>query len=76
MDDDDQPQKSGEPTEDWHFVEIPTKFSAIRDADLDLAIKWKLAVRETLKPAFEAGYWAVDFMRRDGRNWYVLQRTD
>jgi predicted GNAT superfamily acetyltransferase len=37
---------------------------------------WLESLREALIPAFENGYWAVDFVhdREHERCWYVLRR--
>jgi predicted GNAT superfamily acetyltransferase len=52
-------------------VQIPTDIVALRSADLDLARRWRLALRETLGAALEEGYHA-DGITRDG--WYVVRR--
>ena len=72
---DNQPIVGETATENWHFVEIPVDFPAIRDADKSLALAWKEAMRETFQPAFAAGYEVVNFVRHEGRNWYVLNRS-
>ena len=71
---DNKPETVSELAENWHFVEIPVDFLNLRQTNLASAIEWKIAVRNALCPAFEQGYQVVDFMRRDGRNWYVLRK--
>jgi predicted GNAT superfamily acetyltransferase len=59
----------------WYFVEIPYDFPSIKQDDKALATTWREAMRETLIPAFQNGYWAVDFVtkRDEERCWYVLK---
>ncbi len=59
---------------DWHALEIPYDFATLKNFDPALALAWRLAVRDRLQQAFAAGYSAVDFVRREGRCWYVLHR--
>jgi predicted GNAT superfamily acetyltransferase len=72
--DEAQPQTQAALSDEWHFVEIPRNFPDILTTDRGLAFAWKEALRQTLKPAFEAGYEAVDFVRHTDRNWYILHR--
>lgn len=62
-------------SEQWHFVEIPYDYPAIKP-DKVLAQSWREAMREILLPAYANGYWAVDFVtkRDEQRCWYVLKR--
>jgi predicted GNAT superfamily acetyltransferase len=72
--DEAQPQTQAALSDEWHFVEIPRNFPDILTTDRGLAFAWKDALRQTLKPAFEAGYEAVEFVRHTDRNWYILHR--
>lgn len=59
--------ESGEPV----TIEIPPNLQALKREAPDLALSWRLAVRQAFSAAFEAGYQACDF--RDGA--YVLVPT-
>ncbi len=49
------------------LVPVPPKYSEMQQSSPDLAIAWRLAVREVMAPAFARGYRAVDFyLNRDG----------
>ncbi|MBI2773493.1 MAG: hypothetical protein HYX56_03260 [Chloroflexi bacterium] len=55
------------------LVGIPADIQAIKARDVALARAWREAVRETLEPAFAAGYAAVEFLRGAGdRGAYLL----
>lgn len=55
-------------------VEIPAQFSVLGRENPTLAREWQTALRETLADAFERLYHVTDFIRADGRCWYVLSR--
>nr|MCU0465946.1 GNAT family N-acetyltransferase [Anaerolineae bacterium] len=55
-------------------VEIPVAFSALGREDAALARDWQTNLREVLTGAFAEGLSVVDFIRNDGRCWYVLGR--
>ncbi len=55
-------------------AEIPAEVAPLRDAGLELARAWQLAVRQALQSAFQAGYVAVGFARGD-RPCYLLERV-
>lgn len=75
VDENQHPQVLGSASEQWHFVEIPYDFPAMK-ADKVLAQSWREAMRAVLIPAYKNGYWAVDFVSKhdEGRCWYVLKR--
>lgn len=60
-------------------VAIPARIQDLKAADRDLALAWRLAVREHLGGYLKAGYVAVDVQRPadPARGWgaYVLRRT-
>lgn len=58
--------------EDGYFVEIPWDFAALKAQDPARALDWRMAQREVLLAAFAEGYMARDFVRQNGRCWYVL----
>jgi len=55
-------------------LEIPAQFLRLGRENPTLARAWQTALLETLTEAFAAGFAAVDFIREDGRYWYVLNR--
>jgi predicted GNAT superfamily acetyltransferase len=52
------------------MIQIPADIVAVRQADPELAQRWRFAVRETLGAALATG--RVDGITRDG--WYVVRR--
>ncbi len=40
----------------------------------ELALRWRLHTRAVFEACFSRGYTAVNFLRRDDRNYYVLQK--
>lgn len=56
---------------DWRFVELPPARNGLDSALLGA---WRLALRETLRDAFAAGFVAVDFVQDGGRAFYTLRR--
>ncbi|MBK9122387.1 MAG: GNAT family N-acetyltransferase [Chloroflexi bacterium] len=55
-------------------VEIPASFSTLGRENRGLAERWQAALRTQLTDAFERGFVIENFVRRDGRCWYVLKR--
>jgi len=54
-------------------MEIPARFQELKARDAQLALAWRLAVREAIEAAFARGYAAVEFLRaKDGRGAYLL----
>ncbi len=62
------------PTERYHFVEIPADINRLKKQDMDLALAWRLALRDVMVNTLEQGYQVVDFVTQDGRSWYVLEK--
>jgi predicted GNAT superfamily acetyltransferase len=58
------------------LVEIPTGFTEMLAAQPELALEWRLAIREILQIFFRRGYRIVDFLlaRDAGRGQYVLAK--
>jgi predicted GNAT superfamily acetyltransferase len=54
------------------LVEIPFDFPAVKAVDLSLARDWRFYAREVFENAFAAGYLVTDFVRDEGRSFYVL----
>jgi len=66
------------PALERHLVlaEIPSDFSALKEADFSLARDWRFFSREVFETAFEAGYIVTDFVYDDGRSFYVLSNGE
>ena len=63
------------PTEfqnDWYFVEIPFQLAKLKRENIEKAKAWQAALRQAMRPAFVAGYQAVDFADDGSRCWYIL----
>jgi predicted GNAT superfamily acetyltransferase len=61
------------------LIEIPSDYQAIRQADLDLAVAWRLSTRQVFEGYFSRGYKVVDFVYQKPpkpRSFYVLEQTD
>lgn len=56
------------------LVEIPHDINRLKSEAPQLALKWRLQTREIFEMAFAAGYIAIDLIRREGRNYYLLQK--
>jgi len=67
------PGEGGDPA--LHLLEIPADFYALKAADPELALIWRLHVRELLEDLFTRGYLITDFIFLKGehpRSFYVL----
>lgn len=63
------------------LMEIPSDFQKIKAADMDLAVAWRLHIREAAEGYFERGYLVTDFIRQKNkkgmyRSYYVLTKSD
>jgi predicted GNAT superfamily acetyltransferase len=56
------------------LVEIPTNLALLKQRAPELALQWRLQTREIFETAFRQGYTAVDMLRREERNYYLLQK--
>ena len=54
------------------LAEIPSDFSALKDADFSLARDWRFFSRELFETAFAEGYLVTDFVYDQSRSFYVL----
>lgn len=61
------------PAGDQCLVEIPADLSVLKKEASDMALRWRLQTREIFQAAFSTGYTAIDLLRREGRNYYLLQ---
>jgi predicted GNAT superfamily acetyltransferase len=51
-----------EPTEEWHFVEIPYEISTLKAENMQGARDWQSVLRSVMQGAFAKGYKVVDFV--------------
>jgi predicted GNAT superfamily acetyltransferase len=58
-------------------VEIPANYQAIRAAEPNLALEWRLVLRQVFEAYFANGYTVVDFMSHQSesgrRSFYIMQ---
>lgn len=54
-------------------VPLPNDIVAIRNTDRELALTWRLYVRETLQSAFAKGYTMVDCINIEAEHYYILE---
>ena len=54
------------------YIEIPADIGKLKRADSQLALEWRLAVRESMQQAFARGFSIVDFVSLADRWVYVL----
>jgi predicted GNAT superfamily acetyltransferase len=57
------------------LVEIPVDFQGLKEADIKLALEWRLHSRAIFEALFKAGYLVTDFVRsvnEPTRSYYVL----
>lgn len=59
----------------FYFAEIPADLAALKQSAPDLALAWRLALREALQAAFARGYTATDFISWNDRKGYVLTQA-
>lgn len=59
------------------WVEIPIGFTEMQQKNADLALEWRLKLREVFRTYFDRGYRAVDFelLREQGVGRYLLARS-
>jgi predicted GNAT superfamily acetyltransferase len=58
----------------YGLVEIPPDLARLKQEAPDFALTWRLQTRQIFETAFRMGYTAVDLLRREGRNYYLLQK--
>lgn len=62
------------------LLEIPYDLQQLKDMNMDLALQWRVHLREILQEAFDAGYIITDFVHIKGgplpRSYYVLSQGD
>ncbi|MEP6988631.1 MAG: GNAT family N-acetyltransferase, partial [Chloroflexota bacterium] len=70
---DDQPiSKALQPKQKIYLAEIPASISTLKQRSKELAVAWRIALRNTFQTAFQAGYTAHDFIAVNGRYFYML----
>jgi predicted GNAT superfamily acetyltransferase len=60
------------PKQAFHLAEIPANINRLKQSAPDMALEWRMKLRNTFQVAFQAGYSAQDFVIIDGRPYYVL----
>lgn len=61
------------------LVEIPANFSTLRESDPQLALEWRLHLRDVCEDLFAHGYLVTDFVHLPGklpRSFYILSHGD
>jgi predicted GNAT superfamily acetyltransferase len=56
------------------LVQVPPDFPSLKATVPDLALQWRLHTRQIFETYFGAGYTAVDLLRSEDRNFYLLQK--
>jgi predicted GNAT superfamily acetyltransferase len=59
-----------------YAVPVPTDLRTLRQEDPAAMLTWRMALRTALVRAFERGYEAVDFIKRDDRYMYILRKQE
>lgn len=61
-------------------LEIPESFQSVKQVDMMLAMKWRLALREILESYLDRGYLVCDFIRMPSKpykqNRYIMAQVD
>ena len=68
------PDSVDPPLSPFCLVEVPADLATLKREAPDLALQWRLQTRNIFESAFNQGYCAVDFLSREGRNFYLLQK--
>lgn len=68
------PNSFNSPKTDFCLIEIPADIQFVKAAAPELALTWRLQTRQIFEDAFADGYTAVDLVRREGRNFYLLHK--
>ncbi|MFN8458340.1 MAG: hypothetical protein U0401_27420 [Anaerolineae bacterium] len=56
------------------MLQVPPDLPSLKTHSPELALHWRLHTRAVFEACFSRGYTAVNFFRRDDRNYYVLQK--
>ena len=74
-----EPGETRKPKGERLLIEIPAHIQTLKATDTDLALAWRMSVREACEAAFAAGYTACDVVRAevDGlpRVYYLLEEN-
>jgi len=73
------PAQPNDPPDTFMLVEIPADFLALKAANLELALEWRLHSRALFIDLFQRGYLATDFIYQTGplpRSYYVFTHGD
>jgi predicted GNAT superfamily acetyltransferase len=73
----DLPRRQDSPEVEGVHVEIPADFAAVRKEGQEVAMRWRLALRERMTEHLSIGHRVVAFRRpTDAPPYYVLQRSE
>lgn len=67
-----EPQRVAELAGSECLVTVLRDYRAVQQADVDLALRWRLRLRQDFTEAFEAGYTLAGCVEQDGHGCYVL----
>ncbi len=56
------------------LVEIPGDINRLKTKAPDAALRWQRQTRQIFEEAFATGYTAIDLLRAEGRNYYLLEK--
>jgi predicted GNAT superfamily acetyltransferase len=62
-------------TSPFCLIEIPEDLNQLKAKSPEQALRWRLLTREAFVQTFSAGYTAIDLLRHEGRNFYLLQKN-
>ncbi len=68
------PDTFGLPDTSLCLVEVPPDLPSLKARAPDLALAWRLHTRKVFERCFANNYTAVDFVRGQDRNYYLLQK--
>lgn len=64
------------PATQFYLVEIPQNINQLKQQSKNIALSWRVALRETLQTAFLAGYTAKDVVTFEGQSFYLLMPAE
>ena len=55
------------------LIQIPSDFQALKAADRNLALEWRLCTRALFEEVFAKGYVVTDLLMEGERSYYLLE---
>ncbi len=71
-----EPRRVADLTGGECLVTVPRDYRAVQRADANLALRWRLRLRQDLTEAFDAGYTLTGCVERDGHGCYILSKPE